>query len=96
MRSRILPAAVSDTPSDDRREPSLARQAAPAVTRLGVDGAPAAKPLRAGERLAILSSGTAPADGGAGMGILVKLGLGVVCALALVGAFTLVRFLAGL
>ncbi len=30
------------------------------------------------------------------MGILVKLGLGIVFALALVGAFTLVRFLAGL
>jgi hypothetical protein len=96
MRSRILPAAASDTPADDRREPSLARQAAPAVTRLGGDGAPAAKPLRAGERLAVLSSSDAPQEGRAGMGILVKLGLGAVFALALVGAFTLVRFLAGL
>ncbi len=96
MRSRILPATVPESPADDRREPSLARQAAPSVARLGGDGAAAAKPLRAGERLAVLSSSLSSEDGRAGMGVLVKLGIGIVCALALVGVFTLVRFFAGL
>ncbi|HUK59575.1 MAG TPA: hypothetical protein VLV50_10135 [Stellaceae bacterium] len=95
MRSRIPPADVSEASTDIRREPSLARQA-PAVARLGVDGASAAKPLRAGERLAVLSSSEAPADGRAGRSMLFTAGIAIVGALALVGAFTLVRFFAGL
>ena len=97
MRSRSPAAAVPVTPADDdRREPSLARQAAPSVARLAAEGASAAKPLRAGERLAVLSSSAAPDGGREGMGVLAKFGLALVGILALIGAFTLVRFFAGL
>lgn len=95
MRSRILPAAtISESPAEDRREPSLARQA-PALARVGADNA-ALKPLRAGERLAVLSSSAPATDKGAGRGILAVVGFAIVGALALVGVFSLVRFFAGL
>jgi hypothetical protein len=95
MRSRILPAdAIPQPQGDDRREPSLARQA-PSVARLG-DNASGAKPLRAGERLAVLSSSAPATEKSTGRSILIAGGVAVVGALALVGVFTLVRFFAGL
>jgi len=95
MRSRS-PAAVPATPDEnDRREPSLGRQPS-TVTRLGADGAITARPLRAGERLAVLSSSGAPEAGRQGMGLPAKIGLGVLVALALVGAVSIGRMLAGL
>jgi hypothetical protein len=97
MRSRLPAAAVPETHNDNpRREPSLARQAPASVARFGPDSGPAAKPLRAGERVTVLSSTDEPAPSREGMGVLAKLGLAVVCVLALVGVFSIVRYFAGL
>ena len=96
MRSRI-PAAVSvPTTDDDRREPSLAKQSPSSVARLATEGPLSAKPLRAGERIAVLSSSGGPAEPREGMGLLTKLGIGILFVLALVGVFSLVRYFAGL
>jgi hypothetical protein len=100
MRSQSPAAypAASAPPADERREPSLARTAAPPrafrPAPQAVPAAAALPELRAGERVAVLSG--APPARGETKGMLVKLVLAVGGVLALVGAATLVRLATGL